>query len=154
MILEVCWDGLWTLSFGLSQFHGHGSWRVCEVALIIYGGWRSPTRCAGDAEQLLAAQFCSRFPRKEAAKDLLPNAIAASTCQFSPPEKGPALEAPPACLCVAGEPVCKVPPGPLPCTLGTSVKEGLGLLDKHLRPFLVVRCIHTQQHTTGIPRVC
>jgi hypothetical protein len=26
MSLEVCWDGLWTLSFGLSQFHGHGSW--------------------------------------------------------------------------------------------------------------------------------
>ena len=25
MILEVCWDGLWRLSFGLSQFHGHGS---------------------------------------------------------------------------------------------------------------------------------
>ena len=24
MILEVCWDSLWTLSFGLSQFHGHG----------------------------------------------------------------------------------------------------------------------------------
>jgi hypothetical protein len=34
MILEVSWDGLWTLSFGLSQFHGHGSWLVCEVALI------------------------------------------------------------------------------------------------------------------------
>ena len=33
MILEVCWDSLWTLSFGLSQFHGHGSWLVCEVAL-------------------------------------------------------------------------------------------------------------------------
>ena len=33
MILEVCWDGLWTLSFGLSNFHGHGSWLVCEVAL-------------------------------------------------------------------------------------------------------------------------
>ena len=33
MNLEVCWDGLWTLSFGLSQFHGHGSWLVCEVAL-------------------------------------------------------------------------------------------------------------------------
>ena len=33
MILEVCWDGLWTLSFGLSHFHGHGSWLVCEVAL-------------------------------------------------------------------------------------------------------------------------
>jgi hypothetical protein len=29
MILEVSW----TLSFGLSQFHGHGSWLVCEVAL-------------------------------------------------------------------------------------------------------------------------
>ena len=33
MTLEVCWDGLWTLSFGLSQLHGHGSWLVCEVAL-------------------------------------------------------------------------------------------------------------------------
>ena len=28
-------DGLWTLSFGLSQFHGHGSWLVCEVALNV-----------------------------------------------------------------------------------------------------------------------
>ena len=68
------------------------------------------------------------------------------------PEKGPALEAPPACLCVAGERVCKVPPGPLPCTSRTSVKEALGLphaalLDKHLRPFLVIRYIHTQQNT-------
>jgi hypothetical protein len=34
IILKVSWDnGLWTLSFGLSQFHGHGSWLVCEVAL-------------------------------------------------------------------------------------------------------------------------
>ena len=33
MILEVCWDGLWTLSFGLSQFLGHNSWLVCEVTL-------------------------------------------------------------------------------------------------------------------------
>ena len=33
MILEVCWDGLWTLSFGLSQSHGHSSWLVCEVTL-------------------------------------------------------------------------------------------------------------------------
>ena len=33
MILEVCWDGLLTRSFGLSQFHGHGSWLVCEEAL-------------------------------------------------------------------------------------------------------------------------
>ena len=33
MILEVIWDGLWTLSIGLSQFHGHGSWLVCEVVL-------------------------------------------------------------------------------------------------------------------------
>jgi hypothetical protein len=32
-MLEVCKDGLWTLSFGLPQFHGHGSWLVCEVAL-------------------------------------------------------------------------------------------------------------------------
>ena len=28
MILAVPWDGLWTLSFGLSQFLGHGSWLV------------------------------------------------------------------------------------------------------------------------------
>ena len=33
MILKVCWDGLWTLSFGLSRFHGHGSWLVCGAAL-------------------------------------------------------------------------------------------------------------------------
>jgi len=33
MISEVSWDGLWKLSFGLSQFHGHGSWLVCEVTL-------------------------------------------------------------------------------------------------------------------------
>ena len=33
MILEVSWDNLWTLSFGLSHLHGHGSWLLCEVAL-------------------------------------------------------------------------------------------------------------------------
>ena len=33
MILEVSWDSLWTVSFGLSQFHGHGSWLVCKVTL-------------------------------------------------------------------------------------------------------------------------
>ena len=36
MILEVCWDGLWTLSSRLSQFHGHCSWLVCEVALNFF----------------------------------------------------------------------------------------------------------------------
>jgi hypothetical protein len=35
MNMEVCWDGLWTLSYGLSQFHGHGSWLVCEVAFTM-----------------------------------------------------------------------------------------------------------------------
>jgi hypothetical protein len=34
-VLETSWDGLWTLSFGLSQFHGHGSWLMCEVALTL-----------------------------------------------------------------------------------------------------------------------
>ena len=43
MILEVCWDGLRTLSFGLSQFHGHGSQLMCEVALIVNRGVVSPT---------------------------------------------------------------------------------------------------------------
>ena len=37
MMLEVCWDVLWTLSFGLSQFHGHGSCLVCEVAFMTLG---------------------------------------------------------------------------------------------------------------------
>ena len=32
MILEVSWNILLTLSFGLSELHGHGSWYVCEVA--------------------------------------------------------------------------------------------------------------------------
>jgi hypothetical protein len=42
MICEVCWDGPWTLSFGLSQSHGHGSWLVCEVALSGGCGPASP----------------------------------------------------------------------------------------------------------------
>jgi hypothetical protein len=39
MILEVCWDGLGTLSFGLSQFHGHGSWLMSHV-------WSGPNMMA------------------------------------------------------------------------------------------------------------
>ena len=31
--LKVSWGGLQTLSYGLLQFYGHGSWLVCEVAL-------------------------------------------------------------------------------------------------------------------------
>jgi hypothetical protein len=44
MILEVPWGSLWTISCGLSQFHGHSSWLMCEVSLsmekelIIKGG--------------------------------------------------------------------------------------------------------------------
>ena len=30
----IGWDGLWPVSIGLSQFHGHGSWLTCEVALL------------------------------------------------------------------------------------------------------------------------
>ena len=33
MNLEVWWDNLWTLSFEPSQFHGHGSWLMCKMAL-------------------------------------------------------------------------------------------------------------------------
>jgi hypothetical protein len=32
---DVFWDIVWTLFHGLSQFHGHGSWLVCEMALIL-----------------------------------------------------------------------------------------------------------------------
>jgi hypothetical protein len=44
MILEVNWDGLWTLSFGLSRFHGHASWLVCVQVLITWqlSWWRLP----------------------------------------------------------------------------------------------------------------
>ena len=36
MIFEgVLEDNLWTLSFGLPQFHGHGSWLMCKVALFV-----------------------------------------------------------------------------------------------------------------------
>ena len=35
MMLEVGWDGLRTLSLWLSQYHGHGSWLVCEVTLSV-----------------------------------------------------------------------------------------------------------------------
>ena len=41
MILEVCWDGLWTLPFGLSQFHGLGlcvKWPLALRARIIADG--------------------------------------------------------------------------------------------------------------------
>ena len=52
VILQVSWDDLWTLSFGLSQFHGHGSWLVCEVAHnvhkwaeISYNKWVHCKKC-------------------------------------------------------------------------------------------------------------
>ena len=41
MMLEVCCDGLWTYSFGLSQFHSHGSSLVCAVALNNSSRWIS-----------------------------------------------------------------------------------------------------------------
>ena len=44
MIFNVSWDSLGTLSFGLSQFHGHGSWLVCGLPF-------NPTQIAGPAAQ-------------------------------------------------------------------------------------------------------
>jgi hypothetical protein len=35
MILEISWDSLWMLAFDLSQFHRHGSWPMCELALTL-----------------------------------------------------------------------------------------------------------------------
>jgi hypothetical protein len=48
MILEVCWNGLWTLSFGLSQFHGRGSWLMCEVGLTLFRVTIIVTKVGGD----------------------------------------------------------------------------------------------------------
>ena len=44
MILEVSWDGLWTLSFRLSQFHGHNSWLV-EGCLLEWRHWKCFIEC-------------------------------------------------------------------------------------------------------------
>jgi hypothetical protein len=43
MILEVSWNGIWSLSFELSQFHGHGSWLV----------WSDPNTKLGDHGTLI-----------------------------------------------------------------------------------------------------
>ena len=63
MILEVSWDNLWTLSFGLSQFHGHSSWLVCEVA---FGLQQTPRMQLNQDEKILlpnqaeSLQICDR----------------------------------------------------------------------------------------------
>ena len=36
IIMGVPWDRLWTLSFGLSQSHGHGSWYQREWSKCLY----------------------------------------------------------------------------------------------------------------------
>ena len=56
MILEVCRDGFWTLPFGLSQFHGHGSWLVCEVALSARSTMLHDTVCV--ASSTLVSPLC------------------------------------------------------------------------------------------------
>ena len=72
-ISEVCWDNLWTLSLGLSQVHGHGSWLVCEVALSstntkfiflsIPGPWVLGSSDPGDFLGITGYTFTSsRFP--------------------------------------------------------------------------------------------
>ena len=53
MSLEVCWDGFWTLSFGLSQSHGHGPWLVCEVALIGGVFFRIPSKLTSKSPEIL-----------------------------------------------------------------------------------------------------
>ena len=61
MILEVSWDNLRTLSFGLFQFHGHGSWLACEVALSVSRAtWNYVLLC-----KLLTICFFFKFPRKD-----------------------------------------------------------------------------------------
>ena len=52
--LKVCWDRLWTLSFGLSQFNDHGSWLVCEVALSLCNSLLS-LGCIGSILQISRA---------------------------------------------------------------------------------------------------
>ena len=67
MILEVCWDGLWTLSFGLSQFHGHGSWLVCEVAL---------SSVHINTDPLLAKASCTRMKKPSLQVSMIDGHIA------------------------------------------------------------------------------
>ena len=35
--------GLWTFFCGLSHFHGHGFWLMCEVALNLWSYLETPT---------------------------------------------------------------------------------------------------------------
>ena len=65
MMLEVCWDGLCTLSFGLSQFHGHGSWLVSEVALI-----RHNSAVVAAAAHWVGMQQECEFDRQDETVDL------------------------------------------------------------------------------------
>ena len=53
MITEVCCDGRWIRSFGLSQFHGHGSWLVCGVA----GSYRG-----ADWSRVIPPYTCENIP--------------------------------------------------------------------------------------------
>ena len=59
MILEMSWDNLWTLSFRLSQFYGHGSWLVCEVALSEGGLTMHVGISEGDTKFLYAMKLVS-----------------------------------------------------------------------------------------------
>jgi hypothetical protein len=52
MTLEVSWDDVSTLSFGLSQCHGYNFRLVCEVAL------RETVEFANLVKQLLKAHPC------------------------------------------------------------------------------------------------
>ena len=48
MILEASWGTAFGhFSFGLSQFHGHGRWLVCEVALRACNHYTSSTLIGG-----------------------------------------------------------------------------------------------------------
>jgi hypothetical protein len=55
------WDGLWILSFGLSQFHGHGSWLVCEVVLRATSKFTHKAKCHDD-EIVRAPKKVSKGP--------------------------------------------------------------------------------------------
>jgi hypothetical protein len=71
MTLELSWDdGLWTLSFGLLQSHGHGSWLVCEVASPQLSWFRNPKQATRQLVGTCTTEYDSNLTFKTTTNQL------------------------------------------------------------------------------------
>ena len=66
IILKVSWESLWTLSFGPSQFLGHGSWLMCGVALSVMPQfWEKVTDWGEQTDQTSKKKVKKILPRAQ-----------------------------------------------------------------------------------------